>query len=159
MTKKIDDGIANKINSRYYRILYIEYTEYTTGGEVCEGDEDSDWPNYDPKYTDFDISCVRLKKDSWFHEKVETDFDRNIGDKVYILVGRYTTGCTFGSSHGCFSFEGVYKTLEDLERKKKELNKQYQQYLAKSLEYEDYKPWMGHFESLEEFQTFVKEII
>ena len=64
--------------------------------------------------------------------------------EVYVVIVRYTTGDSFGITHGAWCVEGVYA-------EKDEANKVYKSILDNT--YEGYKEWEGYFEHLESAQV------
>lgn len=130
--------------------LYIYYSDYTSGGEVCEGQENDDWPNYEDEFHEFNLLGVSLQKDlSWFKDTQDVDWNLGNGSEVFILVARYSSGCTFGSSYGHFNICGVFSSEEDLIKYQKFLESDEELYKGRHI----YRPWVGHFENLEGFET------
>ena len=98
------------------KYLYLVYDEYTEGGEICEGDEDSEWPNYEPIYHSFEPRAL-LHDDSnqsWV-ETINVDFDAKVGSRVYLVIVRYSSGSTFGTSHGHWNIPAVKETYAEAE--------------------------------------------
>ena len=134
-------GVANKdeLEKKY---VYLTYTEYRSGGDVCKGDEDSDWPCYEDTDTDWNLVDCALTQKPWptYTERVEVDFDVKVGDGVWVVYVRYGTGDSFGRTNGCWKIIGVYKHQGQASK------------ILKSIEddtYTGYKCWTGYFESLE----------
>lgn len=140
------------------RTIYASYVEHKSGGQVCDGDENEKWPNYEPVETDFELKQVSLhKSQNWYYESIDTDFDVTSGDTVYILVARYSSGDTFGRTNGLFSFIGAYQTKEELNKVVSDLyeeNKIYSDRSNKNRKKLPYRPWHGYFEYLEGFETY-----
>ena len=84
--------------------LYLTYEEYREGGEISPGQEDSEWPDYEDINNDWSPKQLLLNKgDNWKVEELELD-NVKIGDVVYVIVLRYSTGNTFGRENGCPRF-------------------------------------------------------
>lgn len=136
-----------------YRV-YLIYDEETHGGGVCRGDEDSDWPNHNDEYNTFTPKGLRLKPPEW-SETIEVDFDPTELDHLYIVVVRYSSGSTFGRTHGHWHIEGAYKTYDEAEKIEMAISKGTGWYDPEK-DYGDRAypgrtgmPWVGYFESLE----------
>lgn len=122
--------------------LYLTYDESRTGGAVCEGQENDPWPSYEDEYTEFTlIRCNKESKNAaWAKESLETTFKPEVGSKVWVVVVRYSTGGTFGTTNGAWTILGIYEHLD--EAKKVEAS-------VHDNTYSGYKCWVGYFESLE----------
>lgn len=130
--------------------LYYVYEKSSTGGEICAGDENSEWPSYEDEYVDVDLpSIIYLKNEKdeaklpWTRERFEVPEGIKVGDILYLVVVRYTTGGTFGCTQGEVGFEGLYvhkgqasKIVQSIKDDK---------YFVKN----KYAFWKGYFESLE----------
>lgn len=92
--------------------LYIVYDDYVTGGEICPGMENDEWPSFEPQNHDFRLKSAHHRQNSsekdlpWERSKFELDF--NPKDKyLYIVLVRYGDGDTFSSSNGLGHIEAV----------------------------------------------------
>jgi len=122
-------------------ILYDERCHVIEEGEP-ESEGKYRWQGVDGK--DFDISSVHVypQKRGW-PSQIDVDFDpeEHVGENIYIVVVRYSTGDTFGQTEGEWHLEGAY--LDAKEAKE----------IADSIEDDTYKGdsyhWKGYFERLE----------
>ena len=122
----------------------MTYHESKTGGDICEGDENSSWPNYEDEHIEWYLTGCYLDKDvtPWRREQVEVDFEPAVGQEVWAVYVNYNTGGSFGCTKGACSILSVHDTKEKAEAVKK-------------LVYEDdtytpacgYRVWVGYFES------------
>lgn len=140
--------------------LYLEYECPSTGGEVCAGDEGSDWPNYEDTVIDFYLTKCVLDKDKadWSNAPIDVDFPVKRGDTVYVVVVRYGTGDSFSHTTGNHHIWGVFQTGEQAIAAEDEINREYKAYKGDKNQYNnekkdwEYRPWMGYFEHLEDIE-------
>jgi len=131
--------------------LYVYYTEDRSGGEICEGDEDSSWPNYEDENIEFEVLEARsVPRQSWIKEVVKIDDNIKSGDEVYIVVVRYYDGGTFGRTCGYFSFQFATKSYEQAEACERALRKGD----ASTFDCETFMPWFGYFSGLEDVEIW-----
>ena len=93
--------------------LRIEY-ECTdvSGGEMCEGDEGSDWPSYEPRHETNEVRAIyRMGEGDQLYASVadEEDEDIKVGERVFLVVVTYSDGDTFSSTYGYLTFPGIYR--------------------------------------------------
>lgn len=124
--------------------VYLIYDSETWGGAICEGNEDSAWPDYEPTYTSFTPKGLRLKAPNW-SETIKVDFDPSRSKHLYLVIVRYSSGSTFGTTHGHWHIEGAYKGYAKAEKVEIAISKGQGKYAEKNC-----NPWQGYFESLEE---------
>lgn len=133
--------------------VYVIYDEYRSGGDVCEGDEDSRWPNYEDTFIEMNVRSILVSNPNVLYlDKVEVkDADEvEVGQTVYLVTVRYGTGDTFGRTNGAFHFEGAYTSRENANKVSDEIM---------SDKYNGYCPWKGYFEQLEcvDVESYVLE--
>lgn len=144
--KRIEEVEAYKV--------YLIYDESAHGGEICEGEEGSNYPEHEPEYNEFYPKGLRLKAPDW-SETIEVDFDPSGLDQLYVVIVRYSSGSTFGTTHGHWHVIGAYESRDEAEKIEMAISKGTGMYnrSEKGL-YTDknraYMPWVGYFESLEE---------
>ena len=133
--------------------LYLGYSESTTGGGICEGDEEEDWPDYNDSYVDFEPEGLYTKK-SHAQCTLEVDFDPNnhINDFVYVVIVRYSDGDTFSQTNGNWHIEGVYLTKEEAKSVMSTINRE-------KKKGPEYRPWHGYFASLESVEIWSTKIL
>lgn len=120
--------------------LWLDYNETRTGGEVCEGQENSSWPCHEDTIieTEF-VGLHREQPGKFFNHSIEVD-ERLIGlDCLYLAVIIYSTGDTFGHTEGAWYIVGVAPTYKIAEAMLDEA--------LNSKDYKGYKPWTGYFEA------------
>jgi len=132
--------------------LYVDYIEYESGGEICPGEEDTEWPNLQPSYINFELQNIHLNKQNanFFRELHNVSFKPNVGQEVYIVLVRFQTGGTFGITHGAWYIEDIYNNYKQAEKIVESIRNN--TYDGK------YKPWEGHFEALEDVNIVVRKI-
>lgn len=141
--------------------LWVLWSETSSGGEVCEGQENDSWPSYEPTYIDAHLKGVYIgdvppgghrwseKSESFTIPK--TAFEAEPRTQVYAVIARYSDGNTFGSSYGHVWVGGVYGSYERAAEKVKELE---------ACDKGDYSvPWTGYFNSLESLGVETLHII
>jgi hypothetical protein len=127
--------------------LYVIYDEeFESGGEICAGDENSDWPNYETVYYGFKMYGVFKNLPKCSYRSALFDSELEPGNKAYVVVVRYSDGDTFSSSSGHAHIAGVFSSLKEAEKLKKEIKDQDEE-LPRQY---DNNPWTGYFNSLEE---------
>lgn len=148
--------------------MFLTYRESHTGG--IPDDPNDRWSDCSPEYIEWSprqLFTDRSKAPDWLVQTVKSNFEPKPGDKVTLTVVRYQTGCTFGTTHGCWEVIGAYKTREEAQKVADTIeadDKQWCEFeqamrvysyqkkkkpeMPKDL-YEGYKPWRGYFERLE----------
>lgn len=123
--------------------LYLEYDEFSEGGEPLD---DGEWCSYSDTIITWTLGKVFLNKKNaaWCRSEQKADFDVKKGDTVYVVVVKYSTGNTFGSSYGNGYIEGVYQYKGQASKVMEDIYGNRYNKLGK------YPPWIGYFESLEE---------
>ncbi len=96
---------------------FLQYREYRTGGELCEGEDTSDqFASYEDTDIQLDLGFVaddRKKTTSWCIQEFEVD--KKLGKTCFLLVARYSSGDTFGRTSGHFDFLGLFATKKEAE--------------------------------------------
>lgn len=126
--------------------LYLHYSEYRSGGEICEGQENDAWPDYEDKFIQWELIHCRLNRHKREHryEEVDVPFEVKKGDTVYVVYVRYKTGGTFGSTLGAWEIVKVFNNLDEAESLERSI-------IDGSYEKQKgiYVPWRGYFERFE----------
>lgn len=123
--------------------LYFKYYERHYGGEICEGQENSSWPNHEDEEVEWSLlTCHLNKPEQWPYVSGELKFKitPKLNEELYVLYVRYTTGGSFMITHGVWHIVGVYRNRKKAERTKR---------MIENDRYSGYTPWKGHFEYLE----------
>ena len=129
-------SLVKEMSSR----LYLVYSENRQGGGVCEGDEDSEWPNREDTIVDVSFKALyRNPPDNiMFYTSYEVTEDIYKASVLHMALIRYSDGDTFGRTCGLWHVIDFYHTFEEAERSIKD---------AKNGT--GYKPWEGYFSSYE----------
>lgn len=140
--------------------LYMYYEENQSGGGIQAGEEEESWPCYNPVYYTFTMHGISLNNNlSYYKEEIDVDWDVKDGEKVFVLIARYSSGGTFGSTHGHFSVQGIFQTEQEMLAKQAILEKDTNDYLDKGNKRKiPYYPWIGYFEHLEDFEQYETEV-
>ncbi len=134
--------------------LYVYYEESSTGGDYR-----GQFKKRPDSHTEFKVEAVTLEETSkYFKEVVNVDWPVQRGDRVFVLVVRYTTGGSFCTEYGKWTIFDIYKTEDDLFTARDlliEENEKYQSSVGKLPGWEgEHREWMGYFESLEGFDVY-----
>jgi hypothetical protein len=123
--------------------VYIEYNSYSSGGERLS---DEEWSCRADERTTLDVRKLYAREPThiFFKDSVEVEPSVLECEEVYLVVARYTTGDTFGTSYGKFHFYSVRATEEEARKDREAIN-------APASE-GDYRPWDGYFEHLEDVE-------
>lgn len=129
--------------------LYLVYSDYSTGGEICEDMENDSWrPSFEPTYHDFRLLSAHHRQNSkeeqlpYDRHKEEISFDPK-NKTIYVVLVRYGEGDTFSSSHGLGHIEGVYEHLGQAQKIATAIENK--TYFSKR----GYLPWDCYFGGLE----------
>lgn len=135
--------------------VLVKFSESRSGGEVCKGDK-GPWASHEPEYIEVAVGDVVLYEEgaSLDGDSVSVSFNplEYVGKPVYIVHVSYTTGDTFGSSHGHPNFPAVCSTAEEAYKIKKSIEDG--TYGKKG----EYLPWVGYFEGLDGVEIVVREL-
>jgi hypothetical protein len=92
--------------------VYVhKYENYVGGGEICEGQENDSWPSHEPKQVDSGIEKVTLARAGLDYDTFDLVLPKD--KTVWVVSVKYSTGDTFGSSHGHLAIAGVYATKDE----------------------------------------------
>lgn len=118
--------------------LYVTVTQTSEGGEICEGEEDSKWPSYEPKQLHTCFHAAYRSEPSARHEEIEVSNAVGNCSSVWLAVVYYTTGNTFSSTEGNPFILGLFPTAALAEEA-----------ILKATTSTEYMPWDGYFSSFE----------
>ena len=132
------------------KTLYITYDSYSTGGEA---ESDEKWCSFTPKQTTVNFRFLHrdTPRERFFYDSFEVDDSLLEKNELFLAVVRYSTGDTFGSSHGMWHIHGAFA---DYETALKELEE-----VTKPSPKGGYKPWEGYFESLEGIEVHCLKVV
>ena len=146
--------------------IYLDYREESSGGEA-KNPEDR-WTSHEDRYIEFYPQALYTQRQD-FQETITVSWPPIDGDKVWMVVVRYQSGNTFGTSHGNWKIVGAFLDPEiarniseiiakypgenrwDSPPAKKGLSHQesLRQELLPYLGENFYIPWIGYFERYE----------
>jgi len=155
--------------------VYIhKYENYVEGGEICEGQENDSWPSHEPKQYDSGIEKVTLARTGLDYDTFDLVLPKD--RTVWVVSVRYSTGDTFGSSHGHLAIAGVYATKDEAEYvaetiqlaeeenqkgrwgEKPKFDEATKARLKAWRQDTRYFPWEGYFESIESVDVSCHEV-
>jgi hypothetical protein len=143
--------------------IYMSYKEWRSGGGVCAGQDNNEWPMHEPENIEFTPTFLSTTAGNLV-QTIETDFDPNqlVGSNIWIVIVRYSTGNTFGSSSGHWKVESAHTDEQTALDIAKLIETDYKKYpecefgregkTPKPDQYfspHGYECWKGYFESLE----------
>lgn len=134
------------------RNIYIVYEESYSGGEICAGQEDDDWPDYEDQNIYLELKYATLKEPSkrtphFDIETIDSELvDSGKANKVYAVLVRYYDGGTFGRTCGYHKFEGIFDNRKAAESVAAALKDKYGHRWERSY---DGNPWTGYFAGFE----------
>lgn len=140
--------MSNKKNKPF---LYYTYKERTT---VIEDSFDrNSYTGFHRSETLASVTGVFFNKpkDNHYNKVVEvkdSDDDDLVNKKLFLVCVKYSTGGTFNCESGQLAVEGAYTSRENAE---KVID------LIDNDKYDEYCPWDGYFESVED--TYIKEVL
>ena len=122
--------------------LYIDYDTSSEGGEICEGEEGSEWPSHEPEIRSVTFNGIYRSnpQHKFFVDSHMVSMPVFNSPVVYMVVVRYQTGGTFGCSQGCHEVINIFSTSAEAEDLKNSIQDD---------SYPGYKCWEGYFERLE----------
>lgn len=134
--------------------LFVNYhEEFISGGEVCKGQENDSWPNYEDTIQRFVVDNISLERITPYNEQVVVDLPESFPACLFVAVVHYSDGGTFSRTIGYGSIEGVYATYDEAKQR------------IGDLEFKDapsihgYKRWEGYFSRLEDTEVVVANLI
>jgi hypothetical protein len=144
MASKKKKKITKAVKGR----IYLMYSEYRSGGEVCAGQEGDSWPDYEDAHIEVTFHYLfRNPRNGVFCDSYEIDPKLLKNDELYLAVAYYYDGNTFGRTYGYWSVQGVFATSKEAEEKLAQDISDGESAAAKH-NYKDYKPWNGYFSGL-----------
>lgn len=124
--------------------VYIEYTSDSSGGDSI--DPSDRWSDRTDQHVTLEVKNLFKTEPQhlFFKDSIEVDPKILEQTHAFLVVVRYQTGDTFGTSHGNFHFHGIYATQEEAEEAAKECRK--------PATAGTYRIWDGYFERLEDVE-------
>ena len=98
--------------------LYVDFDEYNTGGELCEGQNPEDsYNSYEEEFVDLTMRKVSFDRgDDFFPaDSVEVDDLCKSASRLFLVVARYHDGDTFSSQSGKVWLGPVFLTRKEAE--------------------------------------------
>ena len=117
--------------------LFVDYEQVDTD----EAEDDSDSRDTYIDVTFLNVYRAMGPDAPFFYSSAIVDRKTHESEEVCLVVVRYTTGDTFGTTHGAWAIEGIYSTPTEADKVVQKIQQK---------TYSGYKPWEGYFERLEE---------
>ena len=122
--------------------IYIDYTSSEKGGEKEEPGKMFSFR--EPIYIELKINeLLKTVPSNFWVTELECDSSILNCPNVFLVVVRYQSGNSFGTSHGNFHFFSVRATKEEALKDKEDIEQD---------KVSGYKPWKGYFEKLEDIE-------
>lgn len=128
------------------------FLEYEEDSFMTRPPDDDGWDRGD--YTDtVDFKALYLSNDNFgWSEELEYDLDGvSAGDKLFLVVVRYGTGDTFGTTSGRWCPVGLFKTDAEAEELLRRLRRDPKDHPGSST-------WTGYFECMEDIEVHELEV-
>ena len=145
-----------------------EYT-YISGGEICAGQEDDNWPSHETENKNHEVHGV-YSEDAEdgrgcgrYNERIDVEFEPVSGAEVFLVVVTYSSGSTFGSSSGNVTVVGCYEEeaqadsiASDIRADDMDADRTYRRSGKRSIleRFTGYKAWTGYFDGLEGVEVY-----
>jgi hypothetical protein len=131
--------------------VYIEYTSDSEGGEPLTDDR---WSDRSDTHVTLEVKHLYKSEPKHLFFKDSLDVEPKVLEAqfVYLVVVRYKTGDTFGSSYGNFHFYSVRATQEEALEDKVAIE-------SPRGEKDHYRPWDGYFERLEDVEIHTMPLV
>ena len=138
-------------------ILYVAIRQNRGPIEYDHEDIADPYDNYSRESISIEVEpFAYLKREScqeFWTEEVEIPFKPVVGKKVYMVLPRYSSGGTFGTTSGYHQIYGIYSTAELANDVERFLHCEYAAYQTSgSFAPGAHRSWMGYFESLEDIE-------
>lgn len=129
--------------------LYIKYNQTSYGGQICEGEEDDSWPNYETAYYEYSYEYATKTTPTntlsySTYKSLGVPQEVFSGDKIYLAIVVYGDGNTFGNSSGHHEIIGGFSTRKEAEELLSHVTKD-----GYDNRNGGFFPWNGYFNSLE----------
>lgn len=132
--------------------VYLTYSASSHGGEAL-------YKEFYPEKLYLD----RKNAHNWRVETIDVEGNVKLGDYVYLVVVRYSTGSTFDTTYGEWHMIGGYKNINDAGAIRDAINADYKYEGARGYSkhpeapegyplFDDYKCWVGYFEGLQDVE-------
>lgn len=133
--------------------LFLHYSSYSEGGNVCEGEENEEWPSYEDEhvYTNFE-DLSRKSHGRMCSKSIEVDEELSKAEVLHLVIVKYRDGGTFKSTSGYWEVMLTTDNLKEAQEMAASINDgTFNKKYPKS-----YAPWEGYFGGLEgvEVHTF-----
>lgn len=128
--------------------IYVSYSEYSEGGEICEGEENDDWPSYEDTQKHVTLESFSTKQPKTpYVEMVKVPFTPVAGRKYYAVDVRYTDCGTFASTHGYMCIPEIFESRLKAEVAAKKIRQ------GTYMPEQRYHPWTGYFGGLDSVEV------
>ena len=127
--------------------LYLGYSTHSTGGEP---ESDEQWSSRSPQYINVTFNTLTRESGTFFGHDITVSDEVYNADEVFLVIVRYQTGDTFGTSYGNWTVWAAVTSADEAEKISDDITSGA---LEKAREKDPskyvYLPWVGYFESLE----------
>lgn len=137
--------------------IYIAYEESYSGGDICAGQENDDWPSHEDTVVNLELLYASMTPPDDPHFDIEVIAPEANASKVYVTIVRYFDGDTFGRTCGLHRIEGVFLERKDAEQKRDAIKGAYFDPNQRNGRY-DGNPWTGYFAGMESCEVEELEV-
>lgn len=118
-------------------MTWLKFDVDTTTWVTREGDSEDEW---DRDSTDGSVEILSCKlSDIDAYDSLPIDFSATVGDEIWLVWAKYSTGDSFGTDGGKYELCSVFQDEQSARKEEKRLE-----------EVTDYSvPWTGFFEDLD----------
>ena len=126
--------------------IYIEYSSSSDGGDPLTSER---WSRRTDRRTTLDVKRLYKSEPThlFFKDVLEVEASVLECKVVFLVVVRYKDGDSFGDCYGNFHFYSIRATKKEAEADKAIIE-------SPRGENDDYRPWDGYFERLEEVEIY-----
>ena len=124
--------------------IYVEYSEICVYDYVAE--EEDEFSPYESTFQFEVLNVTHIAPESAYNKHFSINVPKKWNRIVYVVTVIYSSGDTFGCSHGRGCIEGVYINAQDAMSIKQNILSG--KYIPKS-----HAAWMGYFEDVEDVKV------
>lgn len=137
--------------------VLVESLQYEVQGSYDPSDS-WDRPDTNAEYIGTNVYFTNAQNPTGTMYGADFESDAEVGDKVYVVIAKYSTGDTFGHDGGQIDVMNVFKERYEADSLIAYLqSKKGNTYSCKFGGKDYYIPWNGYFETLEDL--FIEECV